>query len=115
MLSLNEIPPNYETILTLKQAETLRMQIQGFTYQEMAEEFGISTTAVYYRLADARRRIKGKKRPRRTGALTNREKEVLELRNQGLLYKQIAIKLKISYSTVGVILHYAKGKLDVSK
>ena len=104
-----------QTLLTDKQYEAMMMKTKGLTYQEIAEELNISTTAVYYRLADARRRIRGEERPRRTGALTNREKEVLELRNQGLLYKQIAIKLKISYSTVGVILHYAKGKLDVSK
>jgi DNA-binding CsgD family transcriptional regulator len=89
--------------LTPKQIEAMELQRQGFTYQQIADKLGITREAVSYRLTNARRRIAGlivnKAKPNKT-QLTQKEAEVLALRNQGLKYQQIADELGISHKKV---------------
>lgn len=89
--------------LTPKQIEALELQKQGFTYQQIADRLDITIGAVSYRLTNARRRIAGlivNKAKQKKKLLTQKEAEVLALREQGLKYQQIADKLDISYKKV---------------
>lgn len=87
--------------LTPKQIEALELQKQGLTYQQMAERLGITPEAVSFRLMRARRpkANKTKAKAKRT-QLTQKEAEVLVLREQGLTYRQIADDLGITYKKV---------------
>lgn len=91
------------TQLTQKQIEALELQRQGLTYQQIADRLSITPEAVSYRLIRARRSIAGlkinKTKPKRT-QLTQKEAEVLALREQGLKYQQIADELDIPYRKV---------------
>lgn len=51
--------------------------------------------------------------PNRLEQLTSREREVLELLAEGLLYKEIGERLSLSVNTVGQHVHHIYGKLHV--
>ena len=87
------------TQLTPKQIEALELQKQGLTYQQMADKLGITPEAVSFRLMRARRPKVNKAKAKRTH-LTQKEAEVLVLREQGLTYRQIADDLGITYKKV---------------
>lgn len=107
--------------LTSKQIEALELQQQGLTYQQMADRLGITPEAVSYRLIRARRNIArpkdataNKTKPKRA-QLTQKEAEVLALREQGLKYQQIADKLGISYKKVKSRLWKARNFIKIRR
>ena len=72
------------------------------TARELAEQFGSSTRTVRRLVAEPREEFLAR-------AAANRARAV-ELRGQGLLYREIATEMGVTTGTVGKLLHDARKK-----
>lgn len=114
-------------LLTERQKVVFFLALNGKTQAEISRELGCSSQNVSIVLKTACNTLDGKRKSRNCkidyekyktydlGVLTERQKKILQLKQEHMTYSQIAKKLGTSTATVGVTLKKISDKLEGRK
>ena len=113
------------SILSQHEKEIMTLKIDGLTYQQIADRLDITSGCVGALIQKSRAKLDGTYRYNRynrydygvykdrdLSILSQREKEIMTLKIDGLTYQQIADRLDITSGCVGALIQKSRAKLD---
>ncbi|MDB2022185.1 sigma factor-like helix-turn-helix DNA-binding protein [[Clostridium] symbiosum] len=113
------------SILSQHEKEIMTLKIDGLTYQQIADRLDITSGCVGALIQKSRAKLDGTYRYNRynrydygvykdrdLSILSQREKEIMTLKIDGLTYQQIADRLDITSGCVGALIQKSLAKLD---